>query len=41
MALLPIIQRTDAHTIRFEGRDMLEVSRMLEFIGEYSPDLTP
>jgi D-amino peptidase len=41
MALLPIIQRTDAHTIRFDGKDMLEVSRMLEFIGEYSSDLTP
>lgn len=41
MALLPIIQRTDAHTIRFEGKDMPEVSRMLEFIGEYSSDLTP
>ena len=41
MALLPVIQRTDAHTIRFEGKDMPEVSRMLEFIGEYSPDLTP
>jgi D-aminopeptidase len=41
MALLPIIQRTDSHSIRFEGKDMTEVSRMLEFIGEYSPDLTP
>jgi D-amino peptidase len=41
MALLPIIKRTDSHSIRFEGKDMLEVSRMLEFIGEYSSDLTP
>ncbi|HET7551075.1 MAG TPA: M55 family metallopeptidase [Gemmatimonadaceae bacterium] len=41
MALLPIIHRTDSHTIHFEGKDMPEVSRMLEFIGEYSPDLTP
>ena len=41
MALLPIIQRTDSHSIRFEGKDMPEVSRMLEFIGEYSSDLTP
>jgi D-amino peptidase len=41
MALLPIIQRTDAHSIHFEGKDMLEVSRLLEFIGEYSSDLTP
>lgn len=41
MALLPVIQRTDSHSIRFEGRDMLEVSRMLEFIGEYSSDLSP
>ncbi len=41
MALLPVIRRTDAHSIRFEGKDMPEVSRMLEFIGEYSSDLTP
>jgi D-amino peptidase len=41
MALLPIIQRTDSHTIEFQGKDMPEVSRMLEFIGEYSSDLTP
>src|SRR5690606_30762250 len=41
LALLPIIQRTDAHTIRFDGKDMPEVSRMLEFIGEYSSELTP
>lgn len=41
MSLLPIIQRTGSHSIRFEGKDMTEVSRILEFIGEYSPDLTP
>ena len=41
MSLLPIIQRTGSHSIRFEGKDMTEVSRILEFIGEYSPDLAP
>ncbi len=38
---LPQVERTDAHTIRFEGSDMLEVSRFLEFILTYSPDLSP
>ena len=41
MSLIPIIERTDAHSITFEGKDMTEVSKLLEFIGEYSPDLTP
>ena len=38
---LPQVERMDPHTIRFEGRDMLEVSRFLEFILTYSPDLSP
>jgi D-amino peptidase len=38
---LPGIRRVDAHTIRFTGRDILEVSRFLEFLNTYSTDLTP
>lgn len=41
LSLLPIVERTTSHAIRFEGKDIIEVSRFLEFIGNYSPDLTP
>lgn len=41
LAYLPNVTRVDAHTIGFTGRDMVEVSRMLEFITSYSPSLTP
>jgi D-amino peptidase len=41
LAYLPIVQRTTAHAIRFSGRDILEVSRFLEFIMDYEPGLTP
>ncbi len=41
LAYLPGIERTDAHAIRFRGRDILEVSRFLEFVTNYEPDLAP
>jgi D-amino peptidase len=41
VAYLPMVTRTDAHSIRFSGRDVLEVSRFLEFLGTYEPGLTP
>jgi D-amino peptidase len=41
LAYLPIIQRTSSHSIRFTGRDIVEVSRLLEFIATYQPDITP
>ncbi len=41
LAYLPIVERTDAHAIRFRGRDVLEVSRFLEFVDEYEPGLAP
>jgi D-amino peptidase len=41
LAFLPIVQRTASHAIRFVGRDMIEVSRFLEFIGTYEPGLAP
>lgn len=41
LAYLPIVTRTDAHTVRFVGRNILEVSRFLEFLETYQPDLTP
>jgi D-amino peptidase len=41
LAYLPIVERTDAHAIRFRGKDMVEVSRFLEFVDEYEPGLAP
>ena len=38
---LSIVERTGSHSIRFEGRDIIEVSVFLEFLGEYSAELTP
>jgi hypothetical protein len=35
------IERTDAHAIRFVGRDMAEVMDFIVFLDYYSPDMTP
>jgi D-amino peptidase len=41
LAYLSIVERTDAHSIRFTGKDMIEVSKFLEFIVTYEPSLEP
>ena len=41
LGYLPIVQRTDAHSIRYTGRNVLEVSKFLQFVGAYEPGLTP
>lgn len=41
LTYLPNITRTDSHTIRFNGKDILEVSRFISFVTSYQPDLTP
>jgi D-amino peptidase len=41
LAYLSIVERTDAHSIRFTGKDMIEVSKFLEFIMTYEPSLEP
>lgn len=41
LTYLPIVTRVDAHTIRFTGKNILEVSRFLEFVNTYQTDLTP
>jgi D-amino peptidase len=41
LAYLPNVARIDAHTIRFVGRDMIEVSKFIEFAMSYEPGLTP
>src|SRR4030095_1905927 len=35
LSYLSIVQRTDSHSIRFVGKDMIEVSKFLEFINTY------
>ena len=41
LSYLSIVERTDAHSIRFRGKDMIEVSKFLEFIVTYDPALEP
>jgi len=41
LAYLPIVERVDSHTIAYTGKDILEVSRFLEFMTNYRPDITP
>ena len=41
LSYLSIVQRTDAHSIRFTGKDMIEVSKFLEFINTYELSLEP
>jgi D-amino peptidase len=38
---LPGMERPTAHSIRFTGRDLLVVSRLIEFLGSYQPELRP
>ena len=41
LTYLPFVQRVTAHTVRFSGKDMLEISRFLEFATKYEPGMTP
>jgi D-amino peptidase len=41
LAYLPLFERTDSHSIRFRAKDMVEASAIMNFIGEYRPDITP
>lgn len=41
LSYLSIVQRTDAHSIRFVGKDMVEISKFLTFINNYEPGLEP
>lgn len=36
LALLPSVQRVDGPTIRFTGKDIVEISRFVEFVGNYN-----
>ena len=41
LSYLSIVERTDSHSIRFLGKDIIEVSKFLEFITTYEPALEP
>ena len=41
LAYLSNVERADAHTVRFRGKDILEVARFLEFVLHYEPGLAP
>jgi D-amino peptidase len=38
---LPIVDRVDAHTVHFRGRDMIEIAKFIEFVLNYEPGLAP
>ncbi|MDQ6831486.1 MAG: M55 family metallopeptidase [Gemmatimonadota bacterium] len=41
LAYLPNVQRITSHTIRIMAKDMIEVSKFIEFIDNYDPNMTP
>lgn len=41
LAYLPIVERVDAHTIRYRARDAVDAVRFLEFVLNYEPGLAP
>jgi D-amino peptidase len=41
LSYLRSVERTDAHSIRFVGRDMAEVMDFIVFLEDYTPDMTP
>ena len=41
LGYLSIVERTDSHSIRFMGKDMIETSKFMEFIMTYEVGLEP
>jgi D-amino peptidase len=41
LAYLPIVERTDSHSIRFVGKDMVAVSKFVQFMDGYETGLAP
>jgi len=41
LAYLPVVERLDAHAVRYRAKDMLDASRFLEFVLGYQADLAP
>lgn len=41
LSYLPIVERTDSHSVRFVGKNMTEVSKFIEFLTQYGSNLEP
>ena len=41
LAYLESVERIDAHSIRYEARDMVSASRFMQFVNAYQPGLSP
>jgi D-amino peptidase len=41
LAYLPIVERTDSHSIRYIGEDMVAISKFLQFMNGYNAGLEP
>ena len=41
LGYLPNVERVDSHTIKFVGKDMVEVAKFLQFVTSYRIDLQP
>jgi len=41
LAYLSIVERVDSHTIRFTGKDIVEVTKFIEFVTQYESNLSP
>jgi D-amino peptidase len=41
VSYLRSVERSDAHSIRFVGKDMAEVMDFIVFLNYYSPEMTP
>ena len=41
LSYLSVVERVDAHSIKYVGKDMVDVSKFLEFIMTYEPGLEP
>ena len=41
LAYLDGVERIDAHSIRYQARDMISASRFMQFVNNYQPGLSP
>jgi hypothetical protein len=41
LAYLRMFERSSAHSVCFRPKDMAEAAAVMQFIGEYRPDLAP
>ena len=41
LSYLPGVERTDSHSIRFVGKDIVAVSKFLEFVTNYDSNIAP